>query len=772
MSTIVQAPPLPENPYPGIRSFRYLDQQLLTARDQETWKLLRNVLIYRGVLLYGDSGSGKSSLINAGLIPAALEESLIPERLRIQPREGKEIKIERIPIEREDKPPYLPSVFIDENSADNNLLTCEIPISEFYQKLLTLKTPKGRTPRPLLVFDQFEEFVTLFEEALRVAPVGLEAQDQLTGLQHTVLKILVSLMLDEALPVKCLFVFREDYLAKLNPLFESCPELLNQFVRLLPPRVDEAEAIIRAPFANAELRNKFTGASGNRAEISPGLARTVAQQLQQRSEAGFVNLSELQIVCKKLWDSNDPDTYFEESGRNVQRVVEQYWSDVLNGLRDLYEPALVLLGDMVTASGTRNIISEPDLKTREKDLNPQQIEAALKALVGLKLVRREPRNMIYFYEIVSEFLVPWILQKKTARLAEVRAFEAREQLRKAEQEKRYLKIGGSVLAVLFLLAVASTVFSLYLRKKTMDADKTLKHYIATSERYKLIISALNKLSSSDRNVRLKAVKDLVKLDADGQLDSELVPVILAVSSNDSDPEVSLAASHFFRLAESGATRDDVRNSAITVSILKSAENNKALSDANNLAPRVYIQVASDGHYGRANRIAAELRTNGFTVPGFELVDGRRAPKRNELRFYRSADEQSPDPNVEKLLALVNGEDNQKWTAEGLPPSSKVRSGHFELWFGRDSSISDGTLILSFTDEETNPIWPEKFQVSLRTKHGFNLQSRNIEKVAAPPGTYKLRLRVPGYEAYESDVEISPGIETVETVMLRVPYKGP
>jgi ABC-type lipoprotein export system ATPase subunit len=68
--------PVPEIPYRGIESLRFVDQRVFCAREEETWDLLSNILINRGVLLYGDSGSGKSSLINAGLIPAAIKESL------------------------------------------------------------------------------------------------------------------------------------------------------------------------------------------------------------------------------------------------------------------------------------------------------------------------------------------------------------------------------------------------------------------------------------------------------------------------------------------------------------------------------------------------------------------------------------------------------------------------------------------------------------------------------------------------------------------------
>ena len=89
---------LPETPYRGIEAFRYVDQPIFFAREEETRKLLRYVAVYRGVLFYGDSGSGKSSLINAGFIPAILEEGFTPDRLRVQPHPCKEITVERISV--------------------------------------------------------------------------------------------------------------------------------------------------------------------------------------------------------------------------------------------------------------------------------------------------------------------------------------------------------------------------------------------------------------------------------------------------------------------------------------------------------------------------------------------------------------------------------------------------------------------------------------------------------------------------------------------------
>ena len=60
---------MPAVPYRGIQSFRYVDHAIFFAREEETRRLASLVAVYRGVMLYGDSGNGKSSLINAGLLP-------------------------------------------------------------------------------------------------------------------------------------------------------------------------------------------------------------------------------------------------------------------------------------------------------------------------------------------------------------------------------------------------------------------------------------------------------------------------------------------------------------------------------------------------------------------------------------------------------------------------------------------------------------------------------------------------------------------------------
>src|SRR5438067_9569111 len=107
---------LPDKPFRGLEPFSFYDSPIFFARKQQVRKLLRYITMYRAVLFYGDSGAGKSSLINAGLIPEILKEGFIPDRIRVQPRANEEIIIERIPRSSNGAGGFLPSNFSDDLS--------------------------------------------------------------------------------------------------------------------------------------------------------------------------------------------------------------------------------------------------------------------------------------------------------------------------------------------------------------------------------------------------------------------------------------------------------------------------------------------------------------------------------------------------------------------------------------------------------------------------------------------------------------------------------
>src|SRR5512139_3510365 len=59
-----------QNPFPGLRPFTTEEDYLFFGREEQTTELLGLLRQHRFLAVVGTSGSGKSSLVRAGLLPA------------------------------------------------------------------------------------------------------------------------------------------------------------------------------------------------------------------------------------------------------------------------------------------------------------------------------------------------------------------------------------------------------------------------------------------------------------------------------------------------------------------------------------------------------------------------------------------------------------------------------------------------------------------------------------------------------------------------------
>ena len=91
----VQTTPL--EPYVGPRSFRREQRAFFFGRDEEADELVSIITAHAAVLLYSQSGAGKTSLLNAKLIPKLEEEEefhVLPP-MRVQGQLPANLKIGR-----------------------------------------------------------------------------------------------------------------------------------------------------------------------------------------------------------------------------------------------------------------------------------------------------------------------------------------------------------------------------------------------------------------------------------------------------------------------------------------------------------------------------------------------------------------------------------------------------------------------------------------------------------------------------------------------------
>ena len=68
--------PLPDCPYPGMVPFDEADSARFFGREQEVQDLVERLRLHPFLAVIGASGSGKSSLVRAGLIPALRKSRL------------------------------------------------------------------------------------------------------------------------------------------------------------------------------------------------------------------------------------------------------------------------------------------------------------------------------------------------------------------------------------------------------------------------------------------------------------------------------------------------------------------------------------------------------------------------------------------------------------------------------------------------------------------------------------------------------------------------
>ena len=65
------------NPYPGLRPFNFEDNHLFFGRDEQITDLASRLRKNRFVAVVGSSGSGKSSLVRAGLLPELFGRTMV-----------------------------------------------------------------------------------------------------------------------------------------------------------------------------------------------------------------------------------------------------------------------------------------------------------------------------------------------------------------------------------------------------------------------------------------------------------------------------------------------------------------------------------------------------------------------------------------------------------------------------------------------------------------------------------------------------------------------
>ena len=286
------------NPYVGPRPFQRKDAPRFFGREREVRDVVSLVIAQRVVLLYAASGAGKSSLLNAGVLPTLEDE--------------KGVDVLPVARVRADDPGRGENVFV--SALVSSLDEASAGLADLLERRPKRRAEALRT----LVVDQFEELFSAHPARWRERPGLFE-------------ELRAALERDPGLRV--VLAIREDFVAQLEPLAALLPGGLRTRVRL--ERLDRASALaaVKLPLAG-------TGRS-----FAPGAAEALVDDLlrfrvdnergeSEEVEGEYVEPVQLQVACSTLWTDLPSD---------VQEITPEHlrtYADVEQVLARFYDEAV------------------------------------------------------------------------------------------------------------------------------------------------------------------------------------------------------------------------------------------------------------------------------------------------------------------------------------------------------------------------------------------------------------------------------------------------
>lgn len=341
-------PSLPRRPFRFLDAYRPADADLFTGREQETSILVQKILAHRLVVLTGASGTGKTSLLLAGVLPRLAAEGW--RMIHIRPLGDPFAALQRAlaPLSGD-----LPA----ETGLRDLILTAEAATDE----------------RLVVALDQFEEFF------LRLGP----------GAQGAFIAELAPCLSDPEVDARFVISLRDDFFLRLGPFETQVPEIFHNVFVLNRLQREQALAAVMEPLEKVGI------------ELQPGLAERIVGDLDEQG----IDPPQLQIVCDRLYDDmlvrgsqRITVADYERLG-GIEELLPAYLSDVLARLPQ----AKPILESLVGDEGLKAVRSLTEIEGRVGG-EVDDLLAVLEKLIDARLVRSVKENGKPCYELVHDVL--------------------------------------------------------------------------------------------------------------------------------------------------------------------------------------------------------------------------------------------------------------------------------------------------------------------------------------------------------------------------------
>ncbi len=401
--------------YPGARPFEKEEKNIFFGRDSDSQRLFELIRIEKTVLLYSKSGMGKTSLINAGLIPLFEKNNYNYFKIRLGLFSGD--------INTNIKDKIIGSL---QTKAQSNVLNDYPQLNKdtisYWLKSIQINDPDKIN---VLIFDQFEEFFSypteqileFKEEISRILFFNTTNQIRENILEKLEYDDKVAyakdfLSLSSAIKIRIIFSIRSELLSKINLLTDYLPNLQRIFYELKPLEYDKAKmAIILPSKADGNFispKFEFT------AEALDKILTMLADNYEHTIES-----FQLQLVCQFAegiaQKSVEQKVITSDDLGDIKNIYQNFYINIIEGIKTDTEDEKLRLMMLLE----EEFIYEPEerrvLVLKGKILSKIS-ESTLQALERTHLVRSEPFQDTFTYELSHDSLVVPILKVYYKRL--------------------------------------------------------------------------------------------------------------------------------------------------------------------------------------------------------------------------------------------------------------------------------------------------------------------------------------------------------------------
>ncbi len=434
--------------YPGPTPFCYDEQDLFFGRGEEIKYLSTLIMNNKTTIIHGKSGYGKSSLLNAGIIPHLLTYyncEIIRVRFynydKKNPLTPRNIFLKTLEIQQTSEIPYLDYLLPKDYSSAWRYfkkLQSDGHTKEAEQKMNKREEPLVSGKTYILLFDQFEELFTYHKD--QITQFGHEIYNVVQNrIPHEVQEAILTeynklerkeneQMLDELailnqdIPLKIVFSIRSDRFDYLTYLSNYLPNYLNNTYKLRRMGEAQVRAAIIKP---AHLENGFESPQFS---YHPDLLEKIIDFLST-TKAGSkkIEVFEMQIICSRLEDfiiksfqnTSKSDIFLTEErvvelgkiktpSKLFSEIIKNYYTETVNDITDEAEKlaARYLIEYKLIDSITKNRVSLDFVFVHQLGICAK----TLMHLVDKKVIRVEINNVSgKSYEISHDSLIMPIL---------------------------------------------------------------------------------------------------------------------------------------------------------------------------------------------------------------------------------------------------------------------------------------------------------------------------------------------------------------------------